>query len=112
MAAISTSEVEAVMEFLRSNGFKEAESALREDMMEKCDLGSFDYEKFLFPVLPPVRIPSNLRLTEQEDGAGGSRLIKSSSGSTSSDDEFVSLESSTSGVCSSGSHLISSFKIL
>lgn len=105
MADVSTSDVEAVIEFLRKNGFKEAESALREDMMEKiCDLGSFDYEKFLFPVLPPVKIPATLRRPDVEDG-GVERSSRSSSGSSSDNDEFVSLDSSTSGACSSGMQL-------
>ncbi|XP_031264220.1 serine/threonine-protein kinase minibrain isoform X1 [Pistacia vera] len=99
----SESDVEAVIEFFRKNGFKEAESALKEDMMEKCDLGSFDYEKFLFPVLPPVRIPTTLRRHEVEEHIGGDERSSRSSfvSSSSSDDEFVSLGSSTTGVCSS-----------
>ena len=102
MAEVSSSDVEAVIEFLRKNGFKEAESALKEDMMEKIrDLGSFDYEKFLFPVLPPVKIPASLRQPEVDEG-GADRSSRSSSASSSDDDEFVSLASSTSDLCSSG----------
>ncbi|KAL5799618.1 hypothetical protein ACOSQ4_032502 [Xanthoceras sorbifolium] len=100
-------EVEAVIEFLRKNGLEEAESALKEDMMEKCDLGSFDFEKFLFPVLPPVKVPSSIRRPEVDEDGGGERSggsgsgSSSSSSSSSSSDEFVSLGSSTSDVCSS-----------
>ncbi|KAK2635393.1 hypothetical protein Ddye_030185 [Dipteronia dyeriana] len=97
-------DVEAVIEFLRKNGLKEAESALKEDMIEKCDLGSFDFEKFLFPVLPPVKIPATLRRPDVEEVNGAERSGGSASGSSSDDDdddEFVSLGSSTSGVCSS-----------
>lgn len=102
MAEVSSSDVETVIEFLRKNGFKEAESALKEDMMEKIrDLGSFDYEKFLFPVPPPVKIPASLRQTEVDEG-GADRSSRSSSVSSSDDDEFVSLASSTSDLCSSG----------
>ncbi|KAF2296268.1 hypothetical protein GH714_037175 [Hevea brasiliensis] len=90
------SNVQAVLDFLRQNGLKEAESALKEDMNEKNELGLFDFEKFLF-VLPPVRIPASLRRTEADGGGEGSR---SSSGS-GSDEEFVSLKSSTSDLCSS-----------
>ena len=90
-----------MLKFLRKNGFSEAESALKEDMVRKGDLGSSDYEKFLFPMVPPpppVRIPaSSLRSDFSGGGGDGSR-----SSSVSSDDEFVSLGSSTSDVCSSG----------
>ncbi|KAK3228959.1 hypothetical protein Dsin_000840 [Dipteronia sinensis] len=92
-------DVDAVIEFLRKNGLKEAESALKEDMIEKCDLGSFDFEKFLFPVLPPVKIPATLRRPDIEEVNGAERSGGSASGSSSSpsdDDEFVSLGSSTS----------------
>lgn len=98
---MAVSEVEAVLDFLRKNGFSEAESALKEDMIEKGELGAFDFEKFFFPMVPPpppVRIPSNLRRPEIQGGAGES----SRSSSNSEDDEFVSLGSSTSNVCSSG----------
>ncbi|KAJ9175894.1 hypothetical protein P3X46_014400 [Hevea brasiliensis] len=90
------SNVQAVLDFLRQNGLKEAESALKEDMNEKNELGLFDFEKFLF-VLPPVRIPASLRRTEAD---GGGEASRSSSGS-GSDEEFVSLKSSTSDLCSS-----------
>uniref|UniRef100_A0A2N9GLA1 Protein kinase domain-containing protein n=1 Tax=Fagus sylvatica TaxID=28930 RepID=A0A2N9GLA1_FAGSY len=97
---MAVSEVEAVLDFLRKNGFSEAESALKEDMIEKGELGAFDFEKFFFPMVPPpppVRIPSNLRRREIQGGAGES----SRSSSNSENDEFVSLGSSTSNVCSS-----------
>ncbi|XP_059457920.1 uncharacterized protein LOC132187584 [Corylus avellana] len=93
---MAVSDVEAVLDFLRKNGFSEAESALKEDMIEKGELGSFDFEKFFFPMVPPpppVRIPSSLRRSETPGGGESSR---------SEDDEFVSLGSSTSDVCSSG----------
>lgn len=97
---MAVSDVEAVLEFLRNNGFSEAESALKEDMIEKSELGSFDFEKFFFPMVPPpppVRIMSNLRASGILDDGESSR-----SDSRSEDDEFVSLGSSTSDVCSSG----------
>ncbi|XP_011656413.1 serine/threonine-protein kinase prp4 isoform X1 [Cucumis sativus] len=94
------SDVEAVLDFLKKNGFAEAESALKRDVVEKSELGSFDFEKFFFPMVPappPVRIPSTSRkfaaLADVDDRSG--------SNSVSSDDEFVSLRSSTSDVCSS-----------
>lgn len=92
--------MESVLEFLRKNGFSEAESALKVDMIEKVDLGSFDYEKFLFPMVPPpplVRIPATATLSDAPRGRDSSR-----SSSVSSEDEFVSLGSSTSEICSSG----------
>lgn len=88
-----------MLEFLRKNGFSEAESALKEDMIEKGDLGSFDYEKFLFPMVPPpppVRIPASF---QRSMVPGGAEL--SSSRSISEDDEFVSMGSSTTNRCSS-----------
>lgn len=97
---MAVSHVEAVLEFLRKNGFSEAESALKVDMIEKADLGSFDYEKFLFPMVPPpppVRIPATTSRSEPLLARDSSR-----SSPLSSDDEFVSLGSSTSEVCSSG----------
>lgn len=94
---MAVSHVESVLEFLRKNGFSEAETALKVDMIEKGDLGSFDYEKFLFPMVPPpppLRIPATSIRSENPCG--------NQSRSLSSDDEFVSLGSSTSENCSSG----------
>ncbi|KAG2326319.1 hypothetical protein Bca52824_009047 [Brassica carinata] len=82
-------DVESVLQFLRRNGLTEAESALRDDINEKNQLASFDFEKFLFPIPPPIRT------TVEVPGDNGSKS------SSSSDDEFVSLDSSTSGFCSS-----------
>ncbi|KAJ9160339.1 hypothetical protein P3X46_025750 [Hevea brasiliensis] len=93
------SDVQSVLDFLRKNGLKEAEYALKEDMIEKHELGSFDFEKFLF-VLPPVRIPASFRRPDEDGGVGGGEGSRSSSGS-GSDEEFVSLGSSTSNLCSS-----------
>ncbi|XP_015583386.1 probable serine/threonine-protein kinase dyrk1 isoform X1 [Ricinus communis] len=97
-AIVHSPDIEAVMDFLRKNGLKEAELALKQDMIEKNELGSFDFEKFLF-VLPPVKIPASFRPSEVIAG-GGDEGSKSNSGSVS-DDEFVSLGSSTSDLCSS-----------
>ncbi|XP_027330926.1 dual specificity tyrosine-phosphorylation-regulated kinase 4 isoform X1 [Abrus precatorius] len=81
--------VEAVLEFLRKNGLSEAESALREDIINNTDLGTFDYEKFFFPMVPP---PPPVRVRSSELAAGDC--------SKSSSDEFVSIGSSTSRVSS------------
>lgn len=100
--------MEAVFEFLRKNGFSEAESALKRDVVEKSELGSFDFEKFFFPMVPappPVRIPSNSRKLAALSAGDGDGEDRSGSNSVSSDDEFVSLRSSTSDVCSSGNGL-------
>ncbi|KAJ6325095.1 hypothetical protein OIU76_012223 [Salix suchowensis] len=99
---LAVPDVEVVLDFLRKNGLKDAELALKEDMTERNnELGSFDFEKFLF-VLPPVRIPSNGRQLEVDEFGGGGERLELSSGSPSAD-EFVSLGSSTaaSGVYSS-----------
>ncbi|KAK8277710.1 hypothetical protein V6Z12_D10G290300 [Gossypium hirsutum] len=92
-------DVEAVMEFLRKNGLKEAEKALQQDMIEKNEdgekMGAFDFEKFLFPMPPPVRIPATTRRSEEDEKE------KSGDGWGSDGDEFVSLRSSSSDVCSS-----------
>ncbi|XVF84032.1 hypothetical protein PTKIN_Ptkin16aG0542100 [Pterospermum kingtungense] len=77
-------EVEAVIEFLRKYGLKEAEKALEKDMMgnteEEEEEGAFDFEKFLFPMPPPVRIQANLRRSDVDE------KVKSSDGS---DSDFV-----------------------
>ena len=102
---MAVSDVEAVLKFLRKNGFSEAESALKEDIVEKGDLGSSDYEKFLFPMVPPpppVRIPASSRRSDFSGERGGDCRRSSCSSVSSDDDEFVSLGSSTSDICSSG----------
>ncbi|XP_054788177.1 uncharacterized protein LOC129294089 isoform X1 [Prosopis cineraria] len=94
---MAASDVGAVLEFLRNNGFTEAESALKEDIIENGETGSFDYEKFFFPMVPPpppVRVKSFSRFSDRQYGRDCSKAS-----SKSSDDEFVSLGSSTSGVC-------------
>lgn len=99
--SMAASEVEAVLEFLRKNGFLEAESALREDLAEKGELGSFDFEKFVFPMVPPprpLRIPARPEDAVAGDGEG-------STAGASSHDQFMSLGSSTSDVCSSSGEL-------
>ncbi|KEH28286.1 putative dual-specificity kinase CMGC-DYRK-PRP4 family [Medicago truncatula] len=94
--AVSNS-VEAVFEFLRKNGLSEAESALRQDIIDKHnnDLASFDYEKFFFPMVPPpppVKLRSFSRPSEFTSGDGQF----SKSNSVSSEEQFVSIASSTS----------------
>ncbi|CAK9135792.1 unnamed protein product [Ilex paraguariensis] len=96
---MAVSDIEAVIKFLRKNGLSESESALMEDILEKSKLGSADFERFLFPMVPPpppLKIPSIRRQSEEELGL---RPVDSNSGS--SDDEFVSLGSSTTELCSS-----------
>ncbi|CAI0415913.1 unnamed protein product [Linum tenue] len=97
--------VEKVLDFLRRSGLKEVELALKEDIIEKNELGCVDFEKFLFE-LPPVRIPpAAFQQSEagEEDFSAGGRVPRDGSNSGfSSDDDFVSLGSSTSALCSSG----------
>lgn len=88
---MAVSDIKQVLEFLKNNGFSESESALMEDIIEKSELGSLDYERFLFPMIPPpppLNIPSLIS-------------AKNHSNSVSSDDEFVSLASSATDFCSS-----------
>ncbi|GLT92964.1 hypothetical protein SLE2022_107730 [Rubroshorea leprosula] len=88
---MDVSDVDAVLNFLRRNGLTEAETALKEDMVERSQVGAFDFESFVFPLPPPVRIPSILkRSVSEERGKLGS--VFDSDGDE--DDEFVSLGSS------------------
>ncbi|KAL8218102.1 hypothetical protein R6Q57_021475 [Mikania cordata] len=80
------SDVEQVLEFLRKNGLSDSESALMDDIIEKSQLGSFDFQGFIFPIVHPP-LPSLKFQVEEVDG--------------SSDDEFVSVISSTTDLCSS-----------
>ncbi|KAK4761999.1 hypothetical protein SAY87_029883 [Trapa incisa] len=88
----AASGLDAVMELLRKNGYPEAESVLPEELADRGDLGSYDFERFLFPMLPP---PPPVRITVRPDGGG-----EGSSGS-SSDEQFMSLGSSTTDAFSS-----------
>lgn len=97
LSALAFMEVEAVLDFLRKNGFTEAESALREDILEKGPLGSYEFEKFLFPMLPPLSIPETSRKPDADDTNDGDK-----SSTASSNDEFVSLESFPTDVNYSG----------
>ncbi|KAK4403394.1 Serine/threonine-protein kinase ppk15 [Sesamum angolense] len=96
-------ELESVLEFLRKNGFSQSESALLEDVMEKSQLASSELERFFFPMPPPpppLRIPSSHRLLPPPPRGELSDATADTSKS-SSDDEFVSLGSSTTELCSS-----------
>lgn len=93
--------VEAVFDFLRKNGLSEAESALREDIIEKTDLASFDYEKFFFPMVPPPP-PVRVRSFSQPSEPPGAGEECSKSSYASSDEQFVSIGSTTSRASSSG----------
>ncbi|GLT89188.1 hypothetical protein SLE2022_071830 [Rubroshorea leprosula] len=97
---MASSDLEAVLEFLRRNGLREAEMALKEDMVERGQMGAFDFESFLIPMPPPVRIPAALRRLEKEKKG---KLIGGSYSDGDDDEEFVSLGSSAtaSGDCSS-----------
>ncbi|KAF8086119.1 hypothetical protein N665_0634s0005 [Sinapis alba] len=82
-------DVESVLQFLRRYGLKEAESALRDDINEQNQLVSFDFEKFLFPIPPPIRLTASTLPPPDPSGEySGEKGSKSSS-----DDEFVSLDS-------------------
>ena len=90
--------MEAVLEFLRKYALSESESTLRQDVSERGGgrEASFDFESFVFPMvppLPPVRIPGTSR--QREEAVGGT-----DSSSVCSDD-FVSLGSSATDAFSS-----------
>lgn len=91
--------MDAVLEFLRKYGLSESESALRQDVSERGGVASFDFESFVFPMVPPpppVRIPGSLRQVEAAVAVTGT-----DSSSVCSDD-FVSLGSSATDAYSSG----------
>ncbi|KAA8539572.1 hypothetical protein F0562_026264 [Nyssa sinensis] len=95
---MAVSDIEAVLEFLRKNGLSESESALMEDILEKSDFRSFDFEKFLFPMVtppPPVKTQATRGRSVASGGVDGD---DSSSGSS---EEFMSLDSSITDLCSS-----------
>uniref|UniRef100_A0A7N0TPH9 Protein kinase domain-containing protein n=1 Tax=Kalanchoe fedtschenkoi TaxID=63787 RepID=A0A7N0TPH9_KALFE len=94
---MAVSEVALVLELLRKNGLTEAESALRLDLKEKNELDVLEFERFLFPMLPPVKIPAS---SWRWEGLGFD-VGESSRLNSMSDDEFVSADSSSSNVCSS-----------
>lgn len=89
--------MDAVLEFLRKYGLSESESALRQDVSERGAVASFDFESFVFPMVPPpppVRIPpSSLRLDAAAAGTDSSSVCS---------DDFVSLRSSATDAYSSG----------
>ncbi|KAJ4978980.1 hypothetical protein NE237_009760 [Protea cynaroides] len=96
---MAVSDVEAVLDFLRKNGFSEAESALIDDIGNRGDLSSFNFEKFMFPIAsppPPVRIRLGGRQSKVSDG------IDRHDSSSDSSDDFVSFGSSTTVVSPSG----------
>ncbi|XP_071707564.1 uncharacterized protein [Rutidosis leptorrhynchoides] len=96
---MESSDIESVLEFLRKNHLSISESALIDDIFDKFQLGSSDFHNLLFPVapppLPPLKIPAGHRpppLKPPED-------LETSD--VSSDQEFISLDSSTTELCSS-----------
>ncbi|PIA32265.1 hypothetical protein AQUCO_04500097v1 [Aquilegia coerulea] len=88
---MEVSNIESVLEFLRKNGLTEAESALRDDINEKGDLGCFSFEKFEFPMSPPapppVRIPFDHRNFQVNNASSAS------TSDSSTDNDFVSMDS-------------------
>ncbi|KAK1365028.1 LAMMER dual specificity kinase [Heracleum sosnowskyi] len=79
---MAVSSIEVVLQFLRENGLKNSESSLLEDIREKSDMGSDDS---ISPAPPALKNP----MRSSKNGSGGSS------------DEFVSLASSTTDLCSS-----------
>ncbi|KAL7214771.1 hypothetical protein ACSBR1_027038 [Camellia fascicularis] len=87
---MAVSDIEAVLEFLKKNGFSNSQSALIEDLLDNSQYRSFHFDKFLlFP---------NLRNSESDSEAEARDRLHLSDYSS---EEFVSLGSSTTHVCSS-----------
>ncbi|KAL5701744.1 hypothetical protein ACHQM5_027053 [Ranunculus cassubicifolius] len=63
---MAVSDIEAVLLFLKKNGFTEAENAFKQDISEKKDLKSFDFEKFEFPISPPPPPPVRIGLDHRQ----------------------------------------------
>ncbi|KAI3809143.1 hypothetical protein L1987_25113 [Smallanthus sonchifolius] len=81
------SDIEAVLQFLRTNHLSISESALLDDIFEKSHLDSSDTHSFLFPPpLPPLKIPAARRPPPPVEDLAPS--------DGSSDQEFISLGSS------------------
>ena len=97
------SDIEQVLNFFRENGLSHAESALMDDIFDKSQMGSFDFQSFVFPIVPPtlhsLKIPA-ARLSSSPPSPTRQTMEEEVEGS--SDDEFVSLGSSTTDLCSSG----------
>ncbi|XP_043687035.1 uncharacterized protein LOC122638234 [Telopea speciosissima] len=93
-------DVGDVLDFLRKNGFSDVESALRDDIVERGDLSSSDFERFMFPIAPPLP-PVRIRLGGRQSEVSNGVVDRSDSISDSSDD-FVSIGSSTIVVSPSG----------
>nr|XP_043633999.1 serine/threonine-protein kinase ppk15-like [Erigeron canadensis] len=81
---MESSDIESVLNFLRKNHLSISESALIDDLFEKSQLGH------LLP-LPPLKIPAGSRPPP----------LQTSDGNSSDDQDFVSLGSSTTDLCSS-----------
>ncbi|XP_076942259.1 uncharacterized protein LOC143612075 [Bidens hawaiensis] len=83
---MEASDIESVLEFLRSNNLSVSESALIDDLFEKSQLDANDIHNLLFPIpLSPLKIKPKEQVQD---------LVITSS-DASSDQEFVSLASST-----------------
>lgn len=88
---MAVSDIEAVLEFLKKNGFSNSQSALIEDLLDNSQYRSFHFDKF--PLFPHLKISESDSEAEARDGLHLSDY---------SSEEFVSLGSSTTLVCSSG----------
>ncbi|KAF5193847.1 Dyrk-family kinase pom1 [Thalictrum thalictroides] len=90
---MEVSNIETVLEFLRKNGLSEAECALRDDINEKGDLGSFTFEKFEFPMSPPAPPPVRIPLDHRKFDVSYGKIYGFGSSSDSSSEDFVSMDS-------------------
>ncbi|KAJ0771960.1 putative dual-specificity kinase CMGC-DYRK-PRP4 family [Helianthus annuus] len=79
------SDIESVLQFLRTNHLSTSESALIDDLFEKSNLDATHIHNFLFP--PPIKIPAAPRRPPPP-------LQDLAPSDASSDQEFISLGSS------------------
>ncbi|KAL5710212.1 hypothetical protein ACHQM5_020803 [Ranunculus cassubicifolius] len=89
---MAVSDIEAVLLFLKKNGFTEAENAFKQDISEKKDLKSFDFEKFEFPISPPPPPPVRIGLDHRQFQVSNV-FYASSDNSDDSSSDFMSMGS-------------------
>ncbi|KAJ0551511.1 hypothetical protein HanHA300_Chr07g0257941 [Helianthus annuus] len=91
------SDIESVLQFLRTNHLSTSESALIDDLFEKSNLDATHIHNFLFP--PPIKIPAAPRRPPPP-------LQDLAPSDASSDQEFISLGSSGLGFTDLGPQAI------
>lgn len=100
---MAVSSIDVVLQFLRKNGLTDSESSLLEDIREKSNLGSSDLYSTVVSTPPALKSQTGRRKSPVTEEKGSA---ESGSDDNDSSDEFVSLASSTTDLCSSGIFLI------